>query len=712
MAKIGVLTESKVNAVVADLKDVRPTLLGFFFPSMLLNDSSRVSFDLQTKDLNDLWNFQTEETVIEELDLDEVIRFWRNDECLYPIPPALYKFNKIGPLGDYTKSPYYQGLLKSKIYKDVFSYLHIGQTNKEKEEKLVEIVDHIEEYVSSFEEGYEHYTFLIDEINRYKAEIEETTLITEKDIEDAKDEREIEKSKLEKRRDDLNIENINISEEIKNSNKQIYDTNELIKSTPKAASAILIANSINTTDGLKVAVKALEMKKATLNAKIELNKIELKGLTKEMIALKLKPYDEKIARYKKICDDPEKIIDELKKKIQINRNKFHRFYGAKERLELIINKKFPDKFALSPKVSWVILPDQKITINFELNKGIPFIHTNESEENLEKWMAIETLGLEDKTKVKVELLDAANGNILKSYTVDFEAKTEMDLGSLTSENSIFWRGEEFEKMYRGLLVNAKFDLKYKLNLPKPDKYATPNGEKKKSLQFGKIDLSLSDDFEGKTIIVKLSDELNSIGFKQNGEVQKFDDNVRKYWYTKNPFRVFKGNILHSIINMAIEPKPTGKCANFTHMYAHNYIAIKRGFNTIDSPQKKTGFYNIAADGNANDFSYHKKLITLGYSMIDEGWKKRDEISSHIKNEKTFLTDIYVYWCDDYFIKSHKKKDSGLNHKNFGHTCMNNDKLNSVGWSTDVKDNYGVAFSYANDKTSTIYRVIHFFAPIF
>jgi len=714
MAKVGVITEPKVNATIPDLKDIRPKLLGFYFPSMLLENNSRVKFKLKEKNLDELWNFQTPETVLGELDLDKIIRYWRNDECLFPIPPALYKFNKIGPLGDFTKAPYYQGLLKSSTYKDLYSYLHIGQTNVEKEEKLVEIVDHIEDYVSSYEKGYEHYTFLIEEIVRCKKEIEQTPTITDKDIEDAKTEKENERIKLEKRREELSKEKLNNDKENKSWNKQIKDidnkikdTNNLIKSPPKSASAILGGSPVSSADALKETIKTLEQSKKEINDKI----IEYAELTKkDGIASKLKPFDEKIAKYKKMQEEPEKTIEELEKKIETNRGKFHEFYGAKKRNELIKSKKFPDKLALSPKPEAVILPQETVNINFALNRGIPFLHTNENEENPEKWMVIETLGLEDKTTVKIELLDAESGNILKSYTVDFETKTEMDLGSLVSDNSIIWRGEEFAKMYRGMRINVKFDLIYKLNLPKSEEYATPSGLKKKSYQFGKIDLALSDAFEGKKIIVRLSDELNSIGFKLSGEAPKFDEQKKKYWYTKSPFKIFKGKLLHSIINMAVPPADSGKCANFTHMYAHNYLAVRRGFSGVDSPQKKSGFYDLPADGNANTFDYHIKLISLGYSMIDEGWKNRDEIDNHIKNGDTFPSDVYVYWCDDYFIKSKKPKDSGLNHKNFGHTCMNNDQLNSVGWSTDVKNNYGAAFSYGSDKNSFIYRVAHFFSP--
>jgi hypothetical protein len=95
---------------------------------------------------------------------------------------------------------------------------------------------------------------------------------------------------------------------------------------------------------------------------------------------------------------------------------------------------------------------------------------------------------------------------------------------------------------------------------------------------------------------------------------------------------------------------------------------------------------IKAGGNARDQAYSNRLKLGGWTeqLVGEGLTKA-QIQSEINKITYNVGDILVYVSED----------SGGNDGKFGHTQIYVGSKSPSGWSSDVKDNYGVNFVYGN-----------------
>jgi hypothetical protein len=95
---------------------------------------------------------------------------------------------------------------------------------------------------------------------------------------------------------------------------------------------------------------------------------------------------------------------------------------------------------------------------------------------------------------------------------------------------------------------------------------------------------------------------------------------------------------------------------------------------------------IPAGGNANSSAYANRLKLGGWTgqFVGEGLTKA-QIQSEISKITYNVGDILVYYSED---------SSGDDGK-YGHTQIYVGSKSSSGWSSDVKDNYGVSFVYGN-----------------
>ncbi len=129
---------------------------------------------------------------------------------------------------------------------------------------------------------------------------------------------------------------------------------------------------------------------------------------------------------------------------------------------------------------------------------------------------------------------------------------------------------------------------------------------------------------------------------------------------------------------------SGMCGQYSYNMAVNYCAILRSDNDI--PKKRTNPVRpLAAGGNANqNEKFWKNLVKLGYSQTKVGTNiSKAKLNDLLKNTVWGYGDVAIYYAND---------GSGT-HVQYGHAQVYVGTINSVGWSTSTKKNYGVANVY-------------------
>ena len=110
---------------------------------------------------------------------------------------------------------------------------------------------------------------------------------------------------------------------------------------------------------------------------------------------------------------------------------------------------------------------------------------------------------------------------------------------------------------------------------------------------------------------------------------------------------------------------------------------------------------LSAGGNANqNLQYFNNLVKLGYSQTKVGTNiNRAELNNKIISTTFGYGDVIVYYAND---------GSGT-HRQYGHTQIYVGDINSSGWSTSTKTNYGASFVYGK-KNSNKWDFYIFRAP--
>lgn len=98
---------------------------------------------------------------------------------------------------------------------------------------------------------------------------------------------------------------------------------------------------------------------------------------------------------------------------------------------------------------------------------------------------------------------------------------------------------------------------------------------------------------------------------------------------------------------------------------------------------------IPAGGNANTSAYANRLKLGGWTgqLVGEGLTKA-QIQSEINKITYNVGDILIYYSED----------SSTSDGQYGHTQIYVGSKSPSGWSSDIRDNYGVSFVYGNAQT--------------
>lgn len=134
---------------------------------------------------------------------------------------------------------------------------------------------------------------------------------------------------------------------------------------------------------------------------------------------------------------------------------------------------------------------------------------------------------------------------------------------------------------------------------------------------------------------------------------------------------------------------SGLCARWTYNFAEYFTSELNGKpKSVNGPTK-------AAEGNANQSSYHNKLLSLGYKMQTVGTgMRKSELISWLSSYPFYYGDIVVYWASD--------GDSSLSHVKYGHTQYYLGDVHPKGgnWASSVDLNYSKSsnFIYGSRKS--------------
>jgi len=98
---------------------------------------------------------------------------------------------------------------------------------------------------------------------------------------------------------------------------------------------------------------------------------------------------------------------------------------------------------------------------------------------------------------------------------------------------------------------------------------------------------------------------------------------------------------------------------------------------------------VPAGGNANTSAYANRLKLGGWTgqLVGEGLTKA-QIQSEINKITYNVGDILIYYSED----------SSTSDGQYGHTQIYVGSKSPSGWSSDIRDNYGVSFVYGNAQT--------------
>ena len=129
---------------------------------------------------------------------------------------------------------------------------------------------------------------------------------------------------------------------------------------------------------------------------------------------------------------------------------------------------------------------------------------------------------------------------------------------------------------------------------------------------------------------------------------------------------------------------SGMCSRWSYNLAVNYVEYLKG-RSLKAGQQ------LASGGNANqNLQYFNNLVKLGYSQTKVGTNiNRAELNNKIISTTFGYGDVIVYYAND---------GSGT-HRQYGHTQIYVGDINSSGWSTSTKTNYGTSFVYRNRNSN-------------
>jgi len=135
---------------------------------------------------------------------------------------------------------------------------------------------------------------------------------------------------------------------------------------------------------------------------------------------------------------------------------------------------------------------------------------------------------------------------------------------------------------------------------------------------------------------------------------------------------------------------SGRCAQFTYNIARDFI--------LASQNKPTRGLAEAAGGNANDASYRKRLVQLGYTETKYGTLSRQELINLLKNTNWKVGDIINY--------QNIGTEGSISSKKYGHTQIYTDavqdKAKGVKWTSSVPANYGTDLVYGSPGPWDVY----------
>ena len=141
---------------------------------------------------------------------------------------------------------------------------------------------------------------------------------------------------------------------------------------------------------------------------------------------------------------------------------------------------------------------------------------------------------------------------------------------------------------------------------------------------------------------------------------------------------------------------SGLCAQWVYNLAVNYVKYLEG-QTINSSKLKAG-------GNANNNQeFYNNLTKIGYiKSISTGISKISLIKK-LKTTTFGYGDVVCYYAND------KPIVGSESHYRYGHAQIYVGDINSSGWSTSKKENYGTSFVYSS-RTSFNWNILIFRAP--
>jgi hypothetical protein len=360
------------------------------------------------------------------------------------------------------------------------------------------------------------------------------------------------------------------------------------------------------------------------------------------------------------------------------------------------------------------LGSQSFDLNFELFEGRENLLTEDA-----RYLVVESIGLEKDTTVKLKLNSTEDQSTLieSSLQLDITPEETLSIGQINTANEFYWAKKD---IYRGLKVKCNITLNLSVRLRPPKSHKASGKSVSRifhllSLQIppSSIPIPLNEVSANLFLESPNQKEVRIRGKQNTTSTEHPFWFIENFWFVEKPLKIIGGKTIHYAIQSSPPPGKFGKCAHFTHKHAHNYLAMRRGFSGyIDASLESGKDSTMAADGNANDFSYHNKLLSLGYSMIDLGWIKSDEVNSTLSRELAKVGDIpgnvLSYWCDDPFVNAAK---GTVSYQRYGHTCINNDGYSPSGWSTDHVNNFGARFTYNGQLKDTVYwRLIIFKVP--
>jgi len=166
----------------------------------------------------------------------------------------------------------------------------------------------------------------------------------------------------------------------------------------------------------------------------------------------------------------------------------------------------------------------------------------------------------------------------------------------------------------------------------------------------------------------------------------------------DPESITRFNAMQSSYNAVFERdgEISGMCARWTYNLALNYVKYLNG--------KSISGAVISAGGNANNNNeYYNNLTKLGYVKTISTGISRVSLELKMKSTVWGYGDVVAYYAND------KPKLGATSHYKYGHTQIYVGNLNTPGWATSTKSNYGTDFVYSS-RPSFNWNLLIFRAP--